>query len=137
MFYTWGMSGCPHVHMPPVCSYAPPEVYMPPYAPILFMPLCVFEALHVVWGCYGLPFVLGHPPYIGGCLPLTPPTFSHWFPVHWYVLGISVCYMGIFLLSVRVWGCFPYLLGVEGGISTCNVHMLILVLFCSALCLTF
>ena len=55
-------------------------------------------------------------PYITpvwGCLPfITTSTLSHWFPVHQYVSGISVCYVGISLLSGRVWGCFPHQLGV-------------------------
>ena len=84
---------------------------MPPYAPYSFMPLCVFGGFACCGGCNGLPFVLRHLPYITpvwGCLPFNYiPTLSHWFPVHQYVSGISVCYVGISLLSGRVWGCFP------------------------------
>ena len=67
-------------------------------------------------GCNGFHFVLGHPPLHHPCLGVPPlhytPTPSHWFPAHWYVSGISVCYVGISLLSGRVWGCFPHQLGV-------------------------
>ena len=123
MFYTWGCLHVPHICTPPVCSYAPICSYaprgvhpphMPPYSS---MPLCIFGGF-ACWGCNGLPFVLGHPPLLHPCLGVPPlyytPTFSHWFPVHQYVSGISVCYVGISLLSGRVWGCFPHqLLGGE------------------------
>ena len=47
------------------------------------------------------------PPLFGGASPLiTSPTLSHWFPVHWYVSGISVCYVGISLL-LKGLGLFP------------------------------
>ena len=52
--------------------------------------------------------------------------------MHWYVLGISVCYVGIFPSVEGFGGVTPSI----GGISTWDVHMLILVHFCSALCLT-
>ena len=78
------------------------------------------EALHVVEGCNGLPFVLGHFPYttlFGSASPsFTPPTLS-WFPVHQYVSGISVCYVGIFP-SVEGFGGVPPSVGGLGGINT-------------------
>ena len=69
MFYTWGVSGSPHVCIPPyihtppyICM--PPGVYMPPYAPILFYAsVCFLEALHVV-GEY--PLFKGIPIFIKG-----------------------------------------------------------------------
>ena len=90
MFILGGCLDAPMFVYPYICM--PPWVYMPPICPHTCLCLHVgLEALHVVGGCNGLPFVLGHPPYIGGCLPLTPPTLSHWgwqgFPVHWYVQG--------------------------------------------------
>ena len=127
MFYTWGMSGCPHICMPiyihtPPCLYAL-RVYMPPYTPILFYASVFLEAFHVVGGCNELPFVLGHPPLHHPCLGVPPlyytPTLSHWFPVHQYVSGISACYLGISLLSGRVWGCFPHQLGVGASALRC------------------
>ena len=134
------VSGWP-TFVSPICLYTPIHSYAPrgvhaPICPIFFMPLCVFGGFaccgRVVMGsplCLDTLLTLGVPP------PYTP-TLSHWFPVHQYVSGISVCYMGISLLSVRVWGCFPICWG-GGGIITWDVHMLIHVLFCSAFCLTF
>ena len=63
--------------MPPVCLYAPyvhmpPGVYNPHMPPYSSMPLCFSEALHVVGGCNGLPFVLGHPPLHHPCLGVPP-----------------------------------------------------------------
>ena len=120
MFYTLGVSGCPHICTPPVHLCAPyicmppgcTHPHMPPYT---FMPLCVFGGYACCGGCNGLPFMLGHPPYIRGCLPFYTPTLICWFPVHQYVSGISVCYLGICLLSVRVWGVSPISWGVEGA----------------------
>ena len=44
---------------------------------------------------------------VWGCLPsFKPPTLSCWFPVHQYVSGISVCYVGIFP-SVEGFGGVP------------------------------
>ena len=82
---------CPHtfihpsyVHMPKGCT--------PPYAPHSLC-ICMFsEALHVMGGCNGLPFVLGHFPYttpVWGASPsLAPPKSVVGFPVHQYVSGI-------------------------------------------------
>ena len=108
--------------MPPH-SYAPIHLYTPRGVHTLHMPhtllcICVFlEALHVVVGSNGLPFVLGHLPYtttVWGCLPFNyTPTLSHWFPVHQYVSGISVCYVGISLL-LKGLGVFPMSWGVWG-----------------------
>ena len=47
-----------------------------------------------------------HHPCLGVPPLITPPTLSHWFPVHWYVSGISVCYVGISLL-LKGLGVFP------------------------------
>ena len=95
----------------------------------------------MLWGCNGLPFMLGHlltSPLFGGASPLiTPPTLSHWFPVHWYVSGISVCYVGISLLlkGLRVFP--PSVRGFWGAsaleMSICSF----LYIFCGASGLTF
>ena len=87
--------GCTHPHMPPI---------------LICASVCS-QRLCMLWGsCKGLPFVLGHLPYntpIWGCLPFNyTPTLSCWFPVHQYVSGISVCYVGIFP-SVEVFGGVP------------------------------
>ena len=79
--------------------------HMPPYSNA-----SVFGGLACCGDCNRLPFVLRHLPYsplIGGASPFNyTPTLSYWFPVHLYVSGISVCYVGISLLSGRVLGCF-------------------------------
>ena len=92
MFYTWGGVWMPpHLHTTcilytPAHAYTP-GVYTHPICPHTLLCLCVFlEALHVVRGCNGLPFVFGHPPFHHPCLGVPPlnytPTLSHWFPVH-------------------------------------------------------
>ena len=115
MFYTWGVSGHPHLYTPYVCTppyiCMPPGVYTPPYAPIFSYASVFFGGFACCGGYNGLLFVLGHPPLHHPCLGVPPlyyiPTHSCWFPVHQYVSGISVCYVGISLLPGRVWGCFP------------------------------
>ena len=106
-----------HLYVP--CMFVCPRVYMPPYAPILFYASVCFWRLCMLWGVVmGSPLCWDTFSYITpvwGCLPfITTPTLSCWFPVHWYVSGISVCYVGISLLSGRVWGCFPHQLGDWG-----------------------
>ena len=119
----------PYIHMPPYFCMSPRGVHNPHMLPYSSMPLCSLEALHVVGGCNGLPFVLGHPPLQHPYLRVPPlyytPTLSSWVPVHWYVSRISVCYVGNSLLSERVGGCFPHHLRV--GVNTGDVHMIILV----------
>ena len=130
MFYT----PCTFVCL--ICSYAS-GVYTPtcPHTPCASV--CYQRLLHVVGvvrgplTCWTPPL---HLPYMG-CLPFSLPPHSFvGFPVHWYVLGISV-----------IWGFFPFVWGLGcspicwgfGGISTWDVHMLILLHFCSSLCLMF
>ena len=98
----------------PICLYAHtficPRGVHTPICPHTLLCLCFLAALHVVGGCNGLPFVLQHPPLHHPCLGVPPhnytPTLSHWFPVHQYVSGISVCYVGISLL-LKGLGVFP------------------------------
>ena len=82
-FYTWVCLDAPHLFSPihlyaPICLYTPRGVHTPHMPPILLC-ICMFlEALHVVGGSNGLPFVLGHFPYttpVWGCLSFiyTPP----------------------------------------------------------------
>ena len=117
----------------------PPGVYTP-ICPHTLLCLCVLEALHVVGGCNGLPFVWGHLPYIipvWGWHPyLHPSTLSHWFPVHWYVQGISVCYVGISLLLKGLGVFSPSVGGLGASVLEMSICSF-LYLFCSALCLTF
>ena len=147
-FYTWGVSGCPYICMPhtflcPHTFICLPGVYTPPYVPHTPVHLYVIRGsqrlLHVVGGCKGSHYVLGHFPYttpVCGCLPsVAPPHLVVGFPMHWYVSGISMS-CGHFSLLLGVWGS-PISWGFWGHISTYVVHMLILVHFFSALCLTF
>ena len=125
--YLGGVWTSSHIHMPPVysyaliCSYAPRGVHTPHMPPILLC-LCVFWRLCMLWGVVmGSPLCCDILPYITpvwGCLPfIYTPTLSCWFPVHQYVSGISVCYVGISLL-LKGLGVFPHQLGHRGGIST-------------------
>ena len=105
--------------MPP-CSYTP-YICMPLYIhtpagvytchmPQTLLCHCVFlEALHVVGGCNGLPFVLGDPPYITpvwGYLPLIHPHTQSLVPC------ALVCFRDISMLH----GHFPSVEGF-GGVS--------------------
>ena len=146
MFYTWGCLDTPTFICPPIHSYTPcmfvcPQgVHAPHMPPYSSMPLFL-EALHVVGGCNGLPFMLGHPPLHHPCLGVPPlyytPTLSHWFPCIGMFQGYQYVMWGISLLSGRVWGCFPISWGGWGSsaleMSICSF----LYLFCSALCLMF
>ena len=89
----------------------------------------------MLWeGCNGLPFVLGHPPLYHPYLGVPPlyytPTLSHCFPVHQYVSGISVCYVGISLLSGRVWVVSPISWGWGSSVLEMSICSF-LYLFCS------
>ena len=92
MFLYLGLSGhpphsyAPYICMPSVHSYTPRGVH-PHMSPYSSVPLCVFWRLCMLWGVgMGSPLCWDTLPYITpvwGCLPLiTPPTLSHWFPVH-------------------------------------------------------
>ena len=132
---------CPHMFIHPHIFVHPQRCthpHMPLYSSVH---LCVFGGFACCGGCNGCPFVLGHPPLHHPCLGVPPlhlplPTLSHWFPVHQYVSGISVCYVGISLL-LKGLGVFPHQLGALGAsapeMSICSL----LCIFCSALCLTF
>ena len=82
--------------------------------------------------------MLGHFPYttlVWGCLPfIGTPMLSCCFPVHWYVLGISVCYVGIFP-SVDGFGHVPPLVGGLGAsaleMSICSFLYIFVVLYIS------
>ena len=130
---------CPlYIHMPPyICT--PQGCTHPHMSPILCALVCVQRLLHVMGVVSGplthwtLPLHLpsmGVPP-----LQFTPHSFVS-FSVHWHVSGISVCHMEIFPLCWGFGGVPPYV-GGFGGISTWDIHMLILVQFCSLICLIF
>ena len=92
----------------PIHSYIPRGVHTP-CAPILFCASVFLEALHVVGGCNGLPFVLGHLPYT---TPVGVP--PHQLHPHTQLLVpcASVCFRDISMLcghfpSVEGFGVFP------------------------------
>ena len=118
----------------------PRGVHTPTCPPYSCASVCSQRLLHVVGDCKGPPYMLDTsftPPPVWGCFHFRfyPHPFVG-FPVHWYVLGISVCYMGNISLMLGVWGVPPSV-GGFGGINTWGVHMVILVHSCSSLCLTF
>ena len=121
-FILWG------VWMPPMfvhpCTFVCPlyihtpsrGVQTPHMFPILLCAsVCSQRLLRVIGGCKGLPYMLGNFPYttpVWGCLPLVAPPHSVvGFPVHQYVLGISICHVGIFPFC---WGCSPSVGGFRG-----------------------
>ena len=125
---------CPHMF---ICPQECTHPHMPPYSSVH---LCVFGGLHVVGVVMGSPLCWDTsltPPLFGGASPsFTPHTLSCWFPVHWYVSGISVCYVGISLL-LKGLEVFPHQLGVLGASALDMSICSFLYIFCSALCLTF
>ena len=136
MFLYLGVSEYPHVCIPPyICMlpvhlYTPRGVHLPPYAPILFCASVFLEALHV-GGCNGLPFVLGHPPYIP-CLGVHP------LKLHPHTQSLvpcgSVCFRDISMLcghfpSVEGFGGVSSISWGVGGHQHLRCHMFILVPF--------
>ena len=145
MFYYLGGVWMPHI-CTPLCLYAScmfvdSQGCTHPHMPHTLLCICVFlEALHVVGGCNGSPLHWDTsltPPLFGGASSsVTPPTLSCWFSVHWYVSGISVCYVGISLLLKGLGVFSPSV----GGLRASSLEMSIssfLYIFCSALCLMF
>ena len=114
-----------------MCIHPQGCTHTPTCAPYSSVHLYVLRLLHVVGGCKEPPYILdtSFTPPLYGVPPLqfTPHSFIS-FPVHWYVLGISVYHTGIFPLCWGFWSV-PHLLGFFGGISRWDVHMLILVYF--------
>ena len=110
----------------------------PPYSSVHLYVLGVFACCG---GCKGLPFGLGHFPYttpVWGCLFfICTPHTQLLVPCALVCFGDINMLCGHFPFYWGVWGVFPHQLGGFGGISTWDVHMLILVHFCSALCLMF
>ena len=98
------------MYTPYVCTplYIHPQGCTHPHMPAILCAAMFSEALHVVGGCKGLPFVLGYFPYttpIWGCLPFicTPHT-------QLLVSCASVCFGDISLSC----GYFSLLLGFGG-----------------------
>ena len=127
MFYTWGVSGCPHICMPPVhlnapCTFLCPQgCTHPPYAPILFYASVCFWRLCMLWwllmGCLlcldTLPYItpvwvppLYYTPHTQSLVPCASVMFQGYQYVMW---AFPFCQKGF--------GGIPHQLGV-GGIST-------------------
>ena len=118
----------PHVCMPPYMFICPIHLYAlqgctcPPYAPYSSVPLCVLEALHVVGGCNGFPFVLRHPPLHHPCMGVPPLNYT---PHTQLLVPCTLVYFrdismlcGLFPSVRNGLGVFPHQLGGVGGIST-------------------
>ena len=125
VFILWGVSGCPCIFVCPCMFVHPihlytPGVYTPPICPILFCASVFLEALHVVGGCYGLPFVWEHPPLHHPCLGVSPlqlhPHTQSLIPCALYVSGHLSMLCG-HCPSVEGFGVFPHQWG-GWGIST-------------------
>ena len=88
-----------YVCMPPYI-HMPPGVYMPPICPILFYASVFLEALHVVGGCNGLPFMLGHPPLHHPCFGVPPLYYNP--HTQSLVPCTSVCFRDISMLCGHI-----------------------------------
>ena len=90
MFSTWGCLNAPYICMPPYVCMSPVCSYTP-ICSHTSLCICMFsEALHIVGGCKGLPFVLEHFPYTApawGFLPFICTTHTQLL-----VLCASVCF---------------------------------------------
>ena len=136
------MSGHHPTFVCPLYIHIPQGVYTPPIcSPYSYVHLYVLRGFCMLWGivrdphtCWTLPLLL---PLYGGASPsvCTPTPFlaSLCISMFW---GYQYVIWGFFP-SVRGLGGVPHLLGVLGGISTWDTHVLILVHFYSLFCLTF
>ena len=113
MFYIGGCLDASTIVHPihsytPICLYAPRGVHAP-ICPHTLLCLCVIlEALHVVGGCNGLPFVLGYPPLHHPCLGVLPLNYTP--HTQSLVPCALVCFRDISMLC----GHFPYVEGFGG-----------------------
>ena len=141
-----GVVAHPHVCTPPVhlytpihlyapiCLYTPLGVYTPqgPHASVL---LHGFGTLHVVGGCFLFYVYWDTPPLFGGASPLITPPHSIVGSLCIVILRDISSYVGL-SPSIEGFGGVPPSLGRFWGDTSAAVHMLILLhLFCSALCL--
>ena len=126
----------PHIYMLHTfvipCTFVHPWGCTPPICPDTLLYLCVFGGFACCGGCNGIPFVLGHLPYITpvwGCLP-----FNYIPHSQSLVLCALVCFRDISMLcgnfpSVRKGlGVFPPSVGGLGD-QHLRYHILILVPF--------
>ena len=126
---------CPlYIYTPPYVRM-PPGVYTPPMSP--YSSVHLFWRLCMLWGCNGLPFVLGH--------LLTPPLFGdaslQLHLPHSVVGSLCISVSGISILcghffSIEGFGGVP---SSVGGLGESALEMSIcsfLYIFCNALCLT-
>ena len=141
MFFLLGrVSGCPLSFINPLYICMPTGVYTPPICSPYCASVCSQRLLHVVGGCKGPPYMLDtsltHPPVWGASPSVCTPT----------PFFASLCISMFWGYQYVIWGFFPSVRGLEGvlpsvggsgGISTWGAHVLILVHFCSSLCLMF
>ena len=126
---------------PPVHLYAPIHLYAPwgctpPGAPHVSMLLHGFGTLHVVGGLFFCFMCIGtHHPYLGVPPPLLHPPHSVVGSLCIVILRDISSYVGLFP-SIEGFGGVPPITRGGWGDTSVAVHMLILLhLFCSALCL--
>ena len=127
---------CPHKFVHPLYVHTPPGGVHSLGGP-MFLCSCMVLAHCMLWGgCFSVLCVLGHTTPIWGCLPLiyTPHTLLLVLCALLFS-GISVL-MWAFSPSIEGFGGVPPITGGGWGDTSVAVHMLILLhLFCSALCL--
>ena len=131
----------------PIYLYAPCTFIHPqgcthtPYAHTLLC-ICVFlQALHVVGGCNGLPFVLGHLSYttpVWGCLPFNYSTHTQSLVPCASVFFRDISMLCMHFPSVEGFGGVPPSVGVGFVASALEMSLCsFFSIFYSALCLTF
>ena len=121
MFIHPHMFVCPHV-------FVHPQGCTSPYVPILLCAsVCSWRLLYVL-GVVRSPLHVGHFPYTS---PIWVPPLLFTPQLIWWLPCALVCSWDICMLYgdfPLCWGCSPSV-GGSGGISTWDVHMLILVHF--------
>ena len=145
MFLYWGGISMPHMVVCPIHLYAPQECRCPHMSPILLCAsACSQRLLHVVGvvgGCSPvghLPYMLGHLPLYGACLPICLTPSTHWLASLYICmfLGISACDMGNIPLMLGVGGV-PHMLGIWGHqhhwVSICFILYLLVVHYVSSI----
>ena len=127
MFLYLGVSGCPLCSYTPVHLYAPLYICTPPgvYTPSHMFPIllcasvCSQRLLHIVGGCKGLPYVLGHFPYttpVWSASPLVAPPTLSWLPCALVSFG-DICMSCMHFPLLLGYGGVPPLFGGSGGTS--------------------
>ena len=122
----------PHTFVCPHTFICPLDIHTPPYAPIVLCASVCSQRFCMLWGVVSGSLCVRtlslHHPYMGVPPSFASPTLNCCFPVHWYVLGILVCYVGI-CPSLQLGG-----FGRHQYLRCPHAHPCY---FFSALCLTF